>query len=68
MKVIKYFFNGLPVSIAYSERNLEIASKEADDGQYSIEDVEIEESAPTTDERLKELEEAFELLLSGVTE
>ena len=68
MKVIKYFFNGLPVSIAYSECNLEIASKEADDGEYSIEDVEIEESAPTTDERLEELEAAFELLLSGVTE
>lgn len=58
------------VQLSYSESNEEIAKKEAYNGEYTIEDDGLPEpEAPHTDaERIAELEEALELLLSGVTE
>ena len=38
MKTIKYTLNGSEVSMTWNERNEEIASIEADNGQYTIED------------------------------
>lgn len=58
------------VEMGWNETNEEIAKCEAYNGEYTIEDdgQPEPESQPTTDERLTELEEAFQLLLSGVTE
>lgn len=53
----------------YSEENLEYVKTVALDGKYTIEDDGVEEvTPPTQEEQIKELQEALELLLSGVTE
>lgn len=59
-----------PVAMGYSESNEAIAKAEAWGGEYSIEDdgQPEPEATPTEAERIAELEEAMELLLSGVTE
>lgn len=56
--------------IPWSEANEETAKAEAYNGEYTIEDDGEPEPAaePTPEERIAELEEALELLLSGVTE
>lgn len=55
-------------SVAWSEKNEEIAKKEAYNGEYTIEDDTQEEFAePTTEERLDALEAAMlEMALGGV--
>lgn len=57
-------------AIDWSEANEEIAKKEAYNGKYTTEDDgQPEPQAPPTDaERIAELEEALDMLLSGVTE
>ena len=58
-----------PVTMGWNEANEEIAKAEAYNGEYTIEDDgQPEVTPPTQDERIKELQEAIELLLSGVTE
>lgn len=54
----------------YSEANVEIAKSEAYNGEYEIyDDGQPEPEQPMSDaERIAQLEEALELLLSGVTE
>ena len=54
----------------YSETNEEIAKKEAYNGEYTVEDdgQPEPEARPTEAERIAELEEALNMLLSGVTE
>lgn len=54
-------------TIPYSEKNEEIAKAEAYRGEYTVED-DGKEEQPTPEQRIAELEEALELLLSGVTE
>ena len=82
MKWIKYLFNTQAESedgimqdnffskaLPYSEDALRIAAEEAYHGEYTIEEDGIEESTePTHESRITELEEAMDLLLSGVTE
>lgn len=69
MKEIKYFYNGAAVEMGWNEINEELAKREADDGEYIIEDDGIEESKEQTQEqRIAELEAALGMLLSGVTE
>ena len=51
----------------YSEANEEIAKSEAYNGEYTIEDDGVEEQT-TPEQRIAELEEALNLLLTGVTE
>ena len=60
----------LEKSMSWSEANLEIAKKEAYNGEYTVEDDGQPEPVvkPTQEQRITELEEALELLLSGVTE
>ena len=83
MKYIKYYFNtpintGTKESpewgdelhlkaIPYSESGLEIAEKEAHNGEYTIEDDGQPEPKPTQEERIAELEEMLNALL-GVSE
>ena len=38
MKIIKYVFNGNAVEMGWNEENEEIAKKESDNGEYTIED------------------------------
>ncbi len=38
MKIIKYVFNGNAVEMGWNKENEEIAKKEADNGEYTIED------------------------------
>ena len=59
-----------PVTMGWNETNEEIAKKEAWGGEYTItDDGQLEPvKEPTQEERIAELEEALELLLSGVTE
>ena len=59
-----------PVAMGWNETNEEIAKREAYNGEYTIEDDGQPEPVPrqTQEERIAELEEALELLLSGVTE
>ena len=79
MKKIKYLIcsgeDGLfkqlsPVEMDWNETNEEIAKKEAYNGEYTIEDDSRPESEaqPTPEQRIAELEQALEMLLSGVTE
>lgn len=70
MKKLRYVFGGNEKEIPYSEENEAIAKAEAHNGEYTIEDDGEPEPAaePTPEERISELEEALELLLSGVTE
>lgn len=83
MKVIKYIIltqtdtgeeilseKEIHCSETVFEANLTIARAEAYNGEYTIEDdgQPEPETQPTQEERLAELEEAFDLLLSGVTE
>ena len=78
MKWIKYLFNTpaedgsdnlFPKALPYSEEALRIAEEEAYNGEYSIEEDGVEESTePTHESRITDLEEAMDLLLSGVTE
>ena len=60
----------LEKSMPYTEANEEIAKAEAYNGEYEIvDDGQPEpEAQPTDAERIAELEEALEMLLSGVTE
>lgn len=59
-----------PVEMGWNEINEEIAKREACNGEYTIEDDgQPEAEAQLTDaERIAQLEQALELLLSGVTE
>lgn len=58
-----------PVEMGWNEVNEEIARREAYNGEYIIVEVpDVEPDMPTQEDRIKELEEAIELLLSGVTE
>lgn len=68
---------GAAVTMPYSEANLEIAKKEAYNGEYTIEDDgnPDPESSQTLESRVDTLEldsaetkEALEMILSGVTE
>lgn len=79
MKIIKYYIlqgkdengNDIPLRkmMDYSDSNLISVKAEAYNGEYTIEDDGVEEvTQPTQEERIKELEEALELLLSGVAE
>ena len=54
MKIIKYLFNGNPVEMGWNEVNEEIAKREADNGEYTIEDDGIPEPVvePTAEEIL----------------
>ena len=60
----------LEKSMGWNEVNEETAKKEAYNGEYTIvDDGKPEpEIQPTPEERIAELEQALELLLSGVTE
>ena len=59
-----------PVTMGWNEANEEIAKLEAYNGEYTIEDdgQPEPEVSQTPEQRIAELEEALELLLSGVTE
>ena len=58
-----------PVELGWSEANEEIARHEAYNGEYIIVEVpDVEPDMPTQEDRIKELEEALALLLSGATE
>lgn len=67
MKQIKYFLGGKCVFLGYSEDNLRLALLEADNGDYTIED-DGQPDEQTPEQRITDLEEAMDLLLSGVTE
>lgn len=78
MKILKYNICTIvdgeeilsPVTMGWNEANEETAKRESHNGEYTIEDdgqFELE-AQPTESERITELEEALELLLSGVTE
>ena len=62
--------NLVPAKLSYSETHLKIAQKEAYEGEYTIVDdgQPKAEVQPSPEDRIAELEEALELLLSGVTE
>lgn len=76
MKKLQYYFCGLVKEIPWSEVNEAIAKKEADNGEYTVEDDGTEETSESTlNDRVQTLEktsvemsEALELILSGVTE
>lgn len=57
MKIIKYLFNGTPVEMGWNEVNKETAKREADNGEYTIEeDGQAEpESVETADDVLNAL-------------
>ena len=58
-----------PVEMGWNESNEEIAKVEAYNGEYAIVDDGVEESTePTSEERIAELEEALDMLLTGVVE
>ena len=44
MRIIKYVFHGCVKSFPWSEKGVEIAAKEAENGEYSIIDITEEEA------------------------
>ena len=70
MKRICYSFGGVLKSISWSEANEDIAKEEADNGCYTMEDDGLPETEVqlTDQQRITQLEQALDLLLSGVTE
>ena len=60
--------NVLRKILPYSEENEAIARMEAYNGIYTITDDGEERDQLTRDERIAELEEALQMLLTGVTE
>ena len=55
--------------IEFSEAGEELAKREAHDGEYVFVEDDTEENRELTqEERIAELEEGFEMMLSGVTE
>lgn len=52
-KVIKYKFHGSDVEMGWNETNEEIAKKEADNGEYIIEDDGQPETSPTQLDRVE---------------
>ena len=57
------------VTMCWSEENEKIAQREAWGGEYTVVDDGQEEMAvPTQEQRIAQLEEALDMLLSGVTE
>jgi hypothetical protein len=55
--------------MSWNEDSERIAKEEADNGEYTVEDDGLGDAEPISQEdRIKELEEALMLLLSGVTE
>ena len=45
MRIIKYVFHGCVKSFPWSEKGVEIAAKEAENGEYSVIDITEEEAA-----------------------
>lgn len=71
MKILKYrlFEDGPEVAMTWSETNEAIAGREACNGEYTIEeDGQPELPRATQEARIAQLEEALDLLLSGVSE
>lgn len=72
MKIIKYnFFSGnelCEITIPWSPENEDVAKRESALGQYFVMEDEDENEFRSQEERISELEEALELLLSGVAE
>lgn len=68
MKKIKYLFNGRPKVLLYSEKTIEIAQSEAENGEYEIFDdgKPAPVKMPTDKERIAALEAAM-LEMLGVT-
>lgn len=64
---LKYKMNGADALMGWNEINEEVAKREADDGNPIIFDDGLPENMPV-EQRISALEEALELLLSGVTE
>lgn len=66
---IRTFF--VEQGVSYSDKNLELAQKEAYNGEYEIVDDSQPEPEPSREETLEkdvaELKEALNLILSGVT-
>lgn len=57
-----------PMEMGWNEINEETVKRVAYNGDYKIEEVpDVEPEMPTQEDRIKELEEALTLLLSGVT-
>ena len=59
-KVIKYKFNGMDVEMGWNETNEEIAKKEADNGEYTVEDNGQPEPAPAEESVWDELDGAYQ--------
>lgn len=55
-------------TVPWNETNEELAKREAYNGEYTVEDDGQPKPEATAEERITELEEALNLLLSGVTE
>lgn len=58
----------LDKTVPWNETNEELAKREAYNGEYTVEDDGQPKPEATAEERITELEEALNLLLSGVTE
>ena len=75
MKVIKYTYLGQAVEMGWSEKNEEIARREADGGEYAVcddglaqeTDVTLDLRVASLEENNAELSESLDMLLSGVT-
>ena len=57
-----------PVIMGWNEVNEEIAKREAYKGEYTLEDDGKPDAEPSQEERIGELEQALDMILSGVTE
>lgn len=64
MKKIKYKFGGLAVQMPWSEDNLAIAEKEADGGDYSVEDDGIEEVSEPSQLDIIEAQVAYTAMMT----
>lgn len=65
MKIIKYLFNGNSVEMGWNETNEEIAKREADNGDYTVEDDGVEEFAEPTQLDRIEAQVTYNSLILG---
>lgn len=49
MKYLKYLYNGAEVEMGWNEVNEEVAKREADNGEYTIEDDGVSKDATTAE-------------------
>ena len=64
MKILKYLFQGNPVEMSWNEINEGIAQREADNGEYAVEDNGVEDVPAATWQDTIEAQVAYTAMMT----